>query len=102
MSLAAHVYRRLCEVPRGRVTTYGELARAVGLPNGQRAIGRLMAENPYPGVVPCHRVVRSDGRLGGYRYGAESKTAMLDREGIGVDRDKVADFERIVFRFSPP
>ena len=89
-------------MPRGRVVTYADLARAAGIENGQRAVGRMMAANPYPGIVPCHRVVRSDGRIGGYMYGAESKAAMLRREGIEVDVDgKVVGFDGGAARFRP-
>lgn len=99
MSLAHKVYAQLCKVPPGRVTTYGELAKSVGLANGQRAIGRIMGNNPYPGIVPCHRVIRSDGDIGGYAYGRGSKRKMLAKEGVQITKDKVVDFEVTVFRF---
>lgn len=93
MSPAERVYRILCSVPRGTVVTYADLARAAGIENGQRAVGRMMAANPYPAIVPCHRVVRSDGRIGGYAFGAESKAAMLRKEGVEVGADgRVAGF----------
>lgn len=94
MSPAERVYRMLCSVPRGTVVTYADLARAAGIENGQRAVGRMMAANPHPGIVPCHRVVRSDGRIGGYMYGADSKAAMLRREGVEVGGDgRVVGFD---------
>lgn len=100
MSPSKRVYRALCRVPRGTVVTYGDLARAAGMENGQRAVGRMMAANPYPGIVPCHRVVRSDGSIGGYRYGSASKRAMLDREGVVVGEDgRVAGFDGGAARF---
>lgn len=102
MSPAERVYRALCSVPRGRVVTYADLARAAGIENGQRAVGRMMAANPYPGIVPCHRVVRSDGRIGGYMYGAESKAAMLRREGVEVDEGgRIVGFDGGAARFRP-
>ena len=67
--LSSRVYKKLLEVPRGKVTTYAELAKAVGIENGQRAIGNIMNKNPNPILVPCHRVVRSDGSVGGYAFG---------------------------------
>ena len=94
MSPAERVYRMLCSVPRGTVVTYADLARAAGIENGQRAVGRMMAANPHPGIVPCHRVVRSDGRIGGYMYGADSKAAMLKKEGVEVGGDgRVVGFD---------
>lgn len=102
MSPSARVYRALCSVPRGTVVTYADLAGAAGIENGQRAVGRMMATNPYPGIVPCHRVVRSDGRIGGYMYGAESKAAMLRREGVEVDGGgRVVGFDAGTARFRP-
>jgi methylated-DNA-[protein]-cysteine S-methyltransferase len=61
MSLDKKIYKKLLEVPKGKITTYGELAKAVGLKNGQRAVGKIMNKNPYPVIIPCHRVIKSDG-----------------------------------------
>ena len=93
------VYKKLLEVPKGKVTTYGELARAVGLENGQRIIGQIMARNPFPVIVPCHRVVKSDGKIGGFFYGDKVKTKMLSDEGVQVSNGKIKDWEKTVFRF---
>jgi len=98
-ALSCLAYRRLLEVPPGCVTTYGDLARAVGLENGQRAIGRIMSKNPHPSIVPCHRVVMSDGRLGGYAYGPGVKEGMLSREGLKITGGRIGNFERIRHRF---
>ncbi len=99
MNVEERVYRKLLDVPRGKVTTYGELARAVGMENGQRAVGRIMNRNPYPALVPCHRVILSSGKIGGYAYGGEVKASMLAREGVDVLDGKVADFEERLHRF---
>ena len=93
------VYKKLLQVPKGKITTYSELAKAVGLKNGQRAIGRIMNKNPYPAIVPCHRVVNSDGKIGGYSYGKDVKTSMLTKEGIEIKNGKILDFEKRVFKF---
>lgn len=93
------VYKKLLEVPKGKVTTYGELARAVGLENGQRIIGQIMARNPFPVIVPCHRVVKSDGKIGGFFYGDKVKTKMLSDEGVKISDGKIKDWEKTVFRF---
>ena len=66
MNLEQKIYKKLLEVPKGQITTYGELAKAVRLKNGQRIIGKIMNKNPYPVIVPCHRVVMSTGKIGGY------------------------------------
>ena len=88
------------EVPKGQITTYGELARAVGLEGGQRAIGRIMSQNPYPGIVPCHRVVMSTGDVGGYAYGGKDvKINMLHGEGLYIKNNKVANLKDVMHHF---
>lgn len=77
--------RALSRVKRGEVTTYGRLAAAIGRERAARAVGHAMATNPFPLVVPCHRVIRADGRLGEYGGGAGMKRALLALEGVRVD-----------------
>jgi len=72
------------EIPRGWVSTYGKIARHLGIPGGARAVGGALARNPFPIVIPCHRAIRSDGELGGYQGGREMKRALLELEGIEV------------------
>ncbi len=99
MNLEQRVYKKLLDVPKGQITTYGELAKAVGLKNGQRIIGKIMNNNPYPVIVPCHRVVMSTGKIGGYAYGENIKTKMLNDEGIEIKNGKIASFDKKLFRF---
>ena len=99
MISSTKVYRRLLQVPKGKVTTYGELAKAVGLKNGQRIIGMIMKKNPFPVIVPCHRVVKSDGKIGGYAYGENVKSRMLANEGIKIKDGKIIDFDKDKFYF---
>ncbi|HYL59975.1 MAG TPA: methylated-DNA--[protein]-cysteine S-methyltransferase [Candidatus Acidoferrales bacterium] len=77
----------LRSVPSGAVITYQALAAAVGNPDSQRAIGNTMASNPVPIVVPCHRVIRSDGTIGNYGGGVENKLKLLRLEGFKVGSD---------------
>ena len=99
MILSTKVYKKLLQVPKGKVTTYGELAKAVGLKNGQRMIGMIMKNNPFPVIVPCHRVVKSDGKIGGYAYGERVKYRMLVSEGIKIKDGKIIDFDKERFYF---
>ena len=99
MNLEQHVYKKLMNVPKGHVTTYGDLAKAVGLKNGQRIIGKIMNKNPYPVLVPCHRVVMSTGKIGGYAYGENVKMKMLSDEGIEITNGKIKSFDNKLFRF---
>ena len=78
---AREVLTRLYRLPPGALTTYGELAKAVGRPKGARAVGGAVGSNPVPVVVPCHRVVASSG-LGGFGGGLPMKRWLLRREGI--------------------
>jgi methylated-DNA-[protein]-cysteine S-methyltransferase len=77
------VLHALLRIPAGQVRTYGEIARAVGEPGAARAVGTACARNPLPLLIPCHRVVRSDGGLGGYsmRGGVDLKRQLLESEG---------------------
>lgn len=93
------VLKKLREVPRGRVTTYGTLARAVGIPRAARAVGNTMNKNPDAPRVPCHRVVDSNGELGGYAGGINKKIKILKSEGVKVKDGKIKDFNLILYKF---
>jgi methylated-DNA-[protein]-cysteine S-methyltransferase len=79
-SFQRDVWKRLREIPAGSTISYGELARRVGRPSASRAVGMANAANPVTLIVPCHRVVRSGGALGGYAYGPDYKRWLLDHE----------------------
>tara|TARA_B110000014_G_C19888957_1_gene459988 strand:+ start:383 stop:652 length:270 start_codon:yes stop_codon:yes gene_type:complete len=89
LKIEEHVYKKLLHVPSGHVITYQELANAVGLHNRQRMIDRIMKNNPFPIIVPCHRVVKSDGKIGGYAFGEKIKKNMLQNEGIEIHGKKL-------------
>jgi AraC family transcriptional regulator of adaptative response/methylated-DNA-[protein]-cysteine methyltransferase len=74
------VWDALRQIPVGATVSYAELAARIGLPTGARAIAGACAANPVAVAIPCHRVVRTDGALSGYRWGVERKRALLDRE----------------------
>ena len=99
MNLEEKVYKKLLNVPKGQITTYGDLANTVGLKNGQRLIGKIMNKNPYPVLIPCHRVVMSTGKIGGYAYGEHIKSKMLSDEGIEIIDGKIESFDKKLFRF---
>ena len=69
-------------IPRGWVSTYGRIARNLGHPESARAGGRALALNPFPIIIPCHRAVRTNGGLGGFRGGLKMKRALLELEGV--------------------
>lgn len=70
------------EIPRGRISTYGRIANHLGVRGGSRAVGRALAENPFPIIIPCHRAVRANGEIGGYQGGSKMKRALLTMEGV--------------------
>ena len=83
------VLRVVRRIPRGRVLSYGEVARRAGSPRAFRAVGSIMSQNKDP-HVPCHRVIRSDGFVGGYNGGGEGEKARrLRTEGVLVYKNKV-------------
>jgi methylated-DNA-[protein]-cysteine S-methyltransferase len=89
---ADDVYRMLARIPEGKVTTYGDIAKALGHPRASRAIGRILNKNPNPIIVPCHRVVMSDGNIGGYAFGKARKKELLKSEGLCFMGDDMQDF----------
>lgn len=81
------VLEQAATIPRGEVRSYGWLARHIGKPGASRAVGSAMATNPVPLIIPCHRVVRSDGRIGAYSLGGpENKWTLLRHEGAQPER----------------
>ena len=88
------VYNLVSNIPPGKVATYGQLASSVGNPRAARGIGKILNKNPRPIIVPCHRVVCSDGHIGGYMYGKERKISLLLKEGIPIVNDLIKDFEK--------
>lgn len=89
------------KIPLGKVSTYKEIGKALHR-RGQvyRAVGKALKENKYPIVIPCHRVVCSDGSIGGYSRGIKKKIALLKKEGIVVKSNKVVDFKKKLYTFS--
>ena len=79
------VWKALRDIPYGETISYAELARRVGKPKGPRAVGHANGANPIPIVVPCHRVIASDGKLGGFGGGLKTKEALLELERSGAE-----------------
>jgi methylated-DNA-[protein]-cysteine S-methyltransferase len=92
---SSEVYDLLLKIPVGKVSTYGDLARALGNPSASRAIGRILGENPNPIKVPCHRIVMSNGRVGGYAYGTAKKRQLLEKEGVSFINGTVKNFSNV-------
>ena len=93
-------YEALKKVPKGKVITYAGLAREIGKPKAHRAVGNAMNKNPFAPKVPCHRVVKSNGELGGFADDINVKIKRLHKEGVEVQNNKVVNFKSILFNES--
>ena len=103
MTFEERVWKLMESIPKGRVTTYGLIAKKLNT-KAYRAVGNACRRNPYAPRVPCHRVVKSDGRVGGFGgktsgSTVEKKVLLLKSEGVGIRNGKVIDFEKTVFKF---
>lgn len=78
------VYKAVLKIPRGQVRSYKWVAVKIGRPSASRAVGNALNKNPYIGIVPCHRVIKSDGSIGGYAKGVPAKKRLLKREGVDL------------------
>lgn len=92
-------YQLLKLIPEGKVTTYGEMARALNT-KAWRAVGSAMAKNKNLIVIPCHRVVRSDGSIGQYALGSGKKASLLINEGVEIVNGKVKNIDEVIHQFN--
>lgn len=87
------------KIPGGRVATYAGIAKFLGRPKAARAVGNALNKNPDLIKIPCHRVVKSDGQVGGYAAGQAAKVKLLKKEGVLITRGRVIDFDKRLFNF---
>ncbi len=95
----SYFYDLVKQIPEGMITTYKSLANALGDVIAARAVGQMLAENPQPIIIPCHRVVKSDGTIGGFTHleGINKKIELLKNEGIKITNGKIENFENLIF-----
>lgn len=98
LSFDERCYELLKQIPEGKVTTYREMAKALNS-RAWRAVGSAMAKNKHLFVIPCHRVVRSDGSVGQYALGANKKAELLKEEGVEISNGKIRDLARFIHIF---
>jgi methylated-DNA-[protein]-cysteine S-methyltransferase len=84
-------------IPRGKVSTYKRIAEKVSKPRAHRAVANALHKNPLHPIVPCHRVVRSDGRFGGEKKAAEARRKLVAKEGVPIENDRVKITDKILF-----
>lgn len=102
MSFFSKVYEAVKLIPKGRVATYGDIARHVGSPRAARVVGYALHVNPEPNVIPCHRVVNREGRLApSFAFGGmDVQKALLEAENVEVSEDGHVDLEKYGFKFT--
>ena len=91
-------YEKISLIPKGMVSTYAEVAKSLNS-NAYRAVGNAMARNPHLIVIPCHRIVKSDGSLGGYVLGTSKKSSLLKKEGVYIKNNQVVGFRNKLYKF---
>lgn len=92
------VYKLCSRIPKGKVSTYLEIARALHNPGAARAVGNALNKNPFAPQVPCHRVIRANGAVGGFASGTKRKIALLKPEGIIIKQGKI-DLNKYGYNF---
>ena len=103
VSFSQKVYQLTKKIPRGKLTTYKEIAKALNT-RAYQAVGQALAKNPFAPIVPCHRVVSTKGTIGGFMGKRKGKTiqkkkALLKKEGIEFVDDKIKNFKKVLFKF---
>ncbi len=98
MNFNQKCYELLSQIPQGKISTYKQIANMLNT-KAYRAVGNAMAKNPNPIIVPCHRVIKSDGHIGGYALGVKKKNSLLKNEGIIIKKGKIIDFEKHIHSF---
>ncbi|RLJ01715.1 MAG: cysteine methyltransferase [Candidatus Aenigmatarchaeota archaeon] len=92
------VFKLLRKIPEGKITTYKEIGLKLNL--NPRIVGRILSENEDLENIKCYKVVKSDGKVGGYKLGIKEKIKRLEKDGIKVENGRIVDFEKRVLRFS--
>ena len=98
MNFSKQCYELLSQIPKGKISTYKQIANILNT-KAYRAVGNAMANNPNPIIVPCHRIIKSDGFVGGYALGVKQKISLLEKEGISIKEGKIVDFEKHLHPF---
>lgn len=95
------VYSAIEKIPKGKITTYKEIAQSLGT-KAYQSVGTAVKKNPHAPYIPCHRVVKSSGEIGGYSGpgGVKRKKELLRKEGIEIKNNKVSEFNCVIYRLS--
>ena len=97
MNVTEYSYYLVRQIPAGRVSTYGAVAKALGNKSYARAVGKYMNKNPDADTMPCFKIVKSNGSLGGFGFGIDDKIRRLNKDGIMVKTGRIVDFQKLFF-----
>ena len=98
MNFNNRCYQLVSQIPKGKVSTYKGIANTLNT-KAYRAVGNAMSNSPNLIITPCHRVIKTDGSVGGYALGITKKISLLKNEGIAIQKGKVLDFEQYIYTF---
>lgn len=97
LSFSEKVWQACYRIPKGKVATYSLIAKMIGQPRASRAVGNALNKNPFAPIVPCHRIVRSDGAIGGFASGSLKKARLLKAEGLEIKKGRVS-LNAVIYR----
>lgn len=96
---AKKVYNLIIQIPAGKISTYKIVAETLGI-KSYRAVGQILKRNPNAPIVPCHRIIQTDGKLGGYAgTNTSQKIKILESEGLKIENNKVVDYQKFIYKF---
>jgi deoxyribonuclease V len=98
MNLFEYTYNLVRQIPKGKISSYGAIAEALGDKIASRAVGHMMNQNPNADTMPCFRIVHSDGKLGGFGLGIDDKIRRLNEDNILVKDEKIVDFNNVMYK----
>jgi methylated-DNA-[protein]-cysteine S-methyltransferase len=98
MIIPDKIYQLLRKIPKGKISTYKEISAQINS-KAYRAVGTLIGKNQDAPKTPCHRIVKSDGSIGGYAFGVEKKILLLESEGLKIKDGKIVNFEKHLYKF---
>ena len=97
MNFQEKVFKVVQKIPKGKISTYKEIAKAINKPRAYRAVGNVLNKNKSK-FIPCHRIIKSNGSLGGFNKGQKEKIKKLTKEGIKIEKGKI-NLEKYLFKF---
>ena len=98
MNFNQKCYELISQIPKGKVATYKQIAIKLNT-KAYRAVGNAMANNPTPIIIPCHRIIKNNGCIGGYALGVKKKITLLKNEGIIIKENTIVNFQKFIYSF---